>query len=163
MNKQNGSTIIVAMILLTIITLVAVYALEGSNIQSKMVANTIFKTLTYQECRNEQEANVRTYNQGSAREILLDLQQTVGANVFVPTQVFTTDAANPNPPQSEALNVSWSYIRLAPDAREGMDLGSDSQIVTYLYENNCVSQLRFATNDQTLGAAIDGLKANYQK
>ena len=61
MKHQKGSSLVVALIFLTIISLVAVYSLEGSNIQSKMVANSLFSSLTYQECRNEQEANIRYY------------------------------------------------------------------------------------------------------
>ena len=41
----------------------------------KMVANTLFSSITYQECRNEQESNVRFFNinNGAQRETLLNL------------------------------------------------------------------------------------------
>jgi len=41
------------------------------------VANSLFSTLTYQECRNEQEANIRFYNVdgGANRNELIDIRQ----------------------------------------------------------------------------------------
>ena len=62
MQKQRGSSLLFSLIILTIITLVAVYSIEGTAIQSKMVANSLFNTLTYQECRNEQESSIRYFN-----------------------------------------------------------------------------------------------------
>lgn len=160
MNKQQGSSLIVALILLTIITMVAVYSIEGSTIQSKMVASSLFSSLTYQECRNEQEANIRFYNEngGSQRVDLLSLVQTGGsliADSATETKPITSQY-DINPPRS-SISTTWSYVRPAPDARSGyeVELGSISQ--AYLYTNNCIATFRFSTNNQTLGAIVDGL------
>ena len=167
MRLQKGSTLVVSLILLIIITLVAAYALEGSGIQSKMVANTLFTSVTYQECRNEQESNVRFYNRnnGERRNTLLELtkqakqQDPVTGEMIDPTlevDSLTMQHAD-YPPQSDDIDVAWSYLRPVPGASGGYDIDIGSQIKFFLFENNCQSQFRFSINSQTLGASVQGL------
>jgi Tfp pilus assembly protein PilX len=158
MKHQQGSTLVVALIFLTIITLVSVYSLEGSSIQSKMVANSLFSTLTYQECRNEQEANVRFYNIGTNRSTLIDIKET-----GTPIQTNTTlTSQGLNPPKSETINISWRYLSggdaqgIANNAGNNIDTGSS--ITAYVFEHDCIASFRFATNSQTLGAKVEALK-----
>lgn len=156
MKKQSGSTLVIALILLTIITLVAVYSLEGSNIQSKMVANSLFSTLTYQECRNEQEANVRFYsgNNGANRDLLI--QSMVTATPIELSNTIT-EAYATYAPQSD-LNIAWNYIHEAPSGRSGFNLDTESQSKAYLFENKCDATFHFSINRQTLGAIVEGLE-----
>lgn len=168
MKQQNGSTLVVSLVLLTIITLVAVYSLEGSNIQSKMVANSLFSTLTYQECRNEQEANIRFYNAdgGANRNELIDIRQLpetvdpITNETLPPTKKVDsiTMGRGAYTPKSDSITVSWSYIQEAPASRAGYNIDIESQSRAYLYENNCDSEFRFAKNSQTLGAVVEGLE-----
>ncbi len=161
MQNQKGSTLIVSLILLTIITLVAVYSLEGSNIQAKMVANSLFSTLTYQECRNEQEVNVHHYNINSSNRNEL-LQAKVTATPLViegevhgsPTR---TELYVDNHPKSN-LATTWTYIREAPAGRSGFNVDSESQSRAYLFDHGCIARFRFSTNNQTLGAIVKGLE-----
>jgi len=156
-NKQAGSTLVVALVLLTIITMVSLYSLEGTNIQSKMVANSLFTSLTYHECRNEQEANIRYYNTngGINREELLDLRELASP---VLNSVSMTLSNAVHPPKSDSITSTWEYFGEAPASRPGYDLDVESPTVAYIYENNCVAQFRFAQNDQTLGAVVEGLR-----
>jgi hypothetical protein len=167
MKKQTGSSLVVALILLTIITVVAVYSLEGSNLQSKMVANSLFSTLTYQECRNEQEAQIRFYNinGGTNRNTLLAIAGVPpvddGTGNFTAEKIEQADTlteANANHKPKSAISIVWSYIQEAPAAREGFDLGTESATKGYLYENDCLSSFRFSTNSQTQGSIVEGLK-----
>lgn len=160
-NTQEGSSLVVALILLTIITLVAVYSIEGSTIQSKMVASSLFSSLTYQECRNEQEANIRLYNNdgGASRDQLLNLKTpgvppmfSGGASGKTPI----TSAYNSYAAKSDIV-TQWSYIREAPAARGGFNVDTDAPTKAYLYENNCIATYRFSTNNQTTGAIVEGL------
>jgi Tfp pilus assembly protein PilX len=152
---QQGSTLVVSLILLTIITLVAVYALEGSSIQSKMVANSLFSTLTYQECRNEQEAEVRFFNEngGISRSLLITAMAN-NTSYLLPN---TITEAYGNPPDSQ-LNVNWIYIADAPAARTGFNIDNESPSKAYIFEGNCTAVYRFSSNDQTLGAIVEGLQ-----
>ncbi len=159
MNKQTGSTLIISLILLTIISLVAVYSLESGSLQAKMIANSLFSTITYQECRNEQEANVSYYNidSGTHRVDLLDL--IASGNVIEDADTLTEDTTRGDKvvaPDSE-LSIRWAYLREEPAFRDGFDLDTDSQIKTYLYEHDCTATFRFAKNSQTLGAVVDAL------
>ncbi len=167
MKQQTGSSLIVALILLTIITVVAVYSLEGSNIQSKMVSNSLFSTLTYQECRNEQESQVRFYNinEGENVDTLLaiagrPLIDDGNGNLVPQTLDFDdtiTEAYVDYGPESE-IQTSWGYIQDAPAGIGGYNLDTESQNKAYLYENDCISSFRFSTNSQTQGAIVLGLK-----
>jgi len=167
MKQQTGSSLIVALVLLTIITVVAVYSLEGSNIQSKMVANSLFSSLTYQECRNEQEAQIRFYNidGGTNRNTLLAIagvpEVDDGDGNLVPVTIkqedTLTEANSVNPPKS-SISIAWSYIQDAPASREGYDIDTDSPTKAYLYENDCIASFRFSTNNQTQGVTVEGLK-----
>ncbi|MGR6873377.1 pilus assembly PilX family protein [Pseudomonas sp. HK3] len=167
MKQQNGSSLVVALVLLTIITVVAIYALEGSNIQSKMVANSLFSTLTYQECRNEQEAQIRFYNinGGTNRNTLLAIAGKPpiddGNGNLVPlniTQSDTLTEANAMHPPKSAVSIAWSYITLAPASRTGYEIDTESPSKAYLYENDCLSSFRFSQNSQTQGAIVEGLR-----
>jgi Tfp pilus assembly protein PilX len=155
MKHQQGSTLVVSLILLTIITLVAVYALEGSSIQSKMVANSLFSTLTYQECRNEQEAEVRFFNEngGANRSLLI----TAMANDALYQLPDTITEAYTKTPKSE-LSASWAYIADAPAARTGYNIDIESPSKAYIFEGDCTAVYRFSSNDQTLGAVVEGLQ-----
>ena len=160
MNKQNGSSLIVALVLLTIITMVAAYSIEGSTIQSKMVASSLFSSLTYQECRNEQEANIRYYNTdgGSERSELINLIQTeslLEKDSTTENKPITSQYIE-NTPKSR-ITTSWEYIRPAPDARSGYEVELGSISKAYLFDNTCTANFRFSTNNQTLGAIVDGL------
>jgi len=158
MRHQSGSTLVTAMVILTIITLVAVYSLEGSNIQSKMVANSLFSTLTYQECRNEQESNIRLYNidGGKNREQLLALRSAQASGesegTLPPTSIPKTQS------QSD-IAIEWTYLKEQPGGKSGVEVDITSPIRTYQYENDCNATFRFAQNDQTLGALVEGLRS----
>lgn len=166
MKKQHGSTLVVSLVLLTIVTLVAVYALEGTNLQSKMVANSLFGSLTYQECRNEQEANVHFYNDQqedgtSNRGILLNSmtgdQNNRDATLTTP---ITTNAHSDTPgwsPKSTFI-INWQFMRTAPLSRGGHNIDSEGQSKAYLFNHTCTATLSFASNSQTLGAVVEGLR-----
>lgn len=167
MKQQNGSSLIVALVLLTIITVVAVYSLEGSNLQTKMVANSLFSTLTYQECRNEQEAQVLFYNLngGTNRNTLLTIAGVPpvddGNGNLIPAFIKQTDTiteANVTHPPKSSIEIAWSYIQDAPASRSGYDIDTESPTKAYLYENDCLANFRFSTNSQTQGAIVEGLK-----
>mgnify|MGYP000196774458 CR=1 FL=1 len=159
MKKQTGSTLVISLILLTVITLVAVYSLESGSLQAKMITNSLFSTITYQECRNEQEANISFYNldYGKHRVDLLDL--IVSGNAIEEQDTFTEDttrAVGVAAPASD-MAIRWDYLREEPAFRDGFDLDTDSQIKTYLYEHDCTATFGFAQNSQTLGAIVDAL------
>ncbi|WP_396587319.1 hypothetical protein [Bermanella sp. R86510] len=158
MRHQSGSTLVTALVILTIITLVAVYSLEGSNIQSKMVANSLFSTLTYQECRNEQESNIRFYNidGGTKREQLLALRSTQAGGQ---TEGTLPPTSIPKTQSKSDIAIEWSYLNEQPGGKSGVEVDINSPIRTYQYENNCNSTFRFAQNDQTLGALVEGLRS----
>ncbi len=160
MNKEAGSTLVISLIFLTVITLVAVYSLEGSNLQTKMVANSLFSAITYNECRNEQEANVSFYNSsfGSNRTVLLDAMR--GGVDYSQTDTLTesdTRSSSTALPKSD-LSITWSYQRDAPSFRGGYNIDSESQSKAHLFDHNCNATFRFANNNQTLGAVVEGLQ-----
>ena len=155
MNNQQGSSLVVALILLTIITLVTVYALEGSTIQSKMVANSLLSTLTYQECRNEQEANVRHYGTGSNRSDLIDVAEAEGtANIS-----FADGVLRANTTAKSDVQVAWDAVgNLGISGSTGNAIDSASQTITYTLEHECRAVYGFASNSQTIGVRVEALK-----
>lgn len=169
MKNQNGSSIVVALVLLVIITIAAVYSLESSNIQSKMVANSLFSTLTYQECRNEQESQIRFYNQGNgqnlnnlfALELLASNTDENGKEIgkILENEItLTEDVVNPQPPKSD-LNIVWRYIGTGKGvAKGGNSLDEEAPSEDLVFENDCTANFRFSTNSQTLGATVDKLR-----
>ena len=117
-NKQQGASLVVALIMLTIITLVAVYSIEGSTIQSKMVASSLFSTLTYQECRNEQEANIRFYNANSGAQspTLLNLvdEDTNAFNKIMDAFRLPKDTESDKAKRQEAIQAATRHAILTP-------------------------------------------------
>ena len=161
MHNQQGSSLVVALVMLTIITLVAVYSIEGSTIQSKMVASSLFSSLTYQECRNEQESSIRFHNanNGVNRDKLLsnvdNTSTFISAGVGEGNSTFTTEYVI-HPPKS-TISSEWAYLRIDNSFRPGYELDTESQTVAHVFENTCTAQFRFSTNNQTLGVIVDGL------
>lgn len=159
MKNQKGSSLVIALILLTIITLVAVYALEGSATQSKMVANSLLTTLTYQECRNEQEANVRFYNIGTNRSELIGIQQT--GNNIIGGNVITKPGGNGEP--KSTITINWRYLGSGTGGtgiayNAGNNVDTSSPITAYVFEHDCDASYSFAINSQTLGAKVEALQ-----
>jgi hypothetical protein len=176
-NSQKGASLVVALVLMTIITLVAVYSIEGSSMQSKMIANSVFSNITYQECRNEQEANIRFYNDIDTNRVLLlnlmgELEEDGNGDPIqdadgneVPSTIKVGGASGVVPFTQQYLNYNaesdisytWSFVREDNFMLGGSDLGSGATGRLYLFHNDCVSTFRFATNSQTLGVAVQGL------
>lgn len=165
MSKQSGSTLVVSLIFLTIITLVVVYGLEGSNLQSKMVANSLYTGKIFQECRNEQEANVTFYNKnaGENRTELLDIMTlSEEDNPKMGMDGLTKDTKRDGYIESKTeITINWQYIRDAPSFRGGYDLDSESQSKAYLFEHDCDAEFESAniTTSQTLGTVVEGLES----
>ena len=160
MNKQTGSTLVVSLIFLTIITLVVVYSLEGSNLQSKMVANSLFTATIFQECRNEQEANVSFYNSNAGANRAILLNSIVTGTDIETSNTITEDssrATDATLPKSD-LSIQWRFLRVAPAFRGGYDIDNQAQNQANLFEHDCLATFRTSTNSQTLGAVVDGLQ-----
>jgi hypothetical protein len=160
MKHERGSSLIVALILLTIITVVAVYSLEGSNIQSKMVANSLFSTLTYQECRNEQESQIRFFNidNGVNRTPLIAIAEEdpedPDKSTYTPSSSLTK-TADANKVKSD-IDLAWRYLSMT--TRGGYDADSEKVVVNYLYENDCLATFQFSQNSQTQGVYLEALR-----
>lgn len=165
MKNQNGASLVVALIFLTIITLASVYSIEGSTIQSKMIANSLFSSLTYQECRNEQEANIRFFNSGSNVETLIDLADTKDSDGNHPVMAFGLNEDNLpfttqytlHPAKSEITHV-WTYVGDGTSAGSGQEVGEDAPTAQEKFENTCQSSFRFSKNNQTMGVNVTRLK-----
>ena len=162
MKAQNGWTLVTSLVFLLMITVITVYTLEGSNIQSKMVANSLTTTLTYQECRNEQEAQLLRYNSNKADlGTLLSIAGVPEDEIFADTlatlNTAQTELNNTTPPKS-TITVSWSYVKEAPARRGGYNIDTESQFKSYLYETNCEATYSLNSNSQTLGAVANGLR-----
>ncbi len=165
MHKQQGSTLLVSLVLLTIVTLVAVYALEGTNLQSKMVANSLFGSLTYHECRNEQEANVHFYNDheadGTSKRIILLNSMTADedsrdSKLSEPITSGSHTDNSESTPESEFI-IDWRFVRTAPQSRGGYNIDTEGQSKAYLFDHTCTATFRFASSAQTLGTVVEGL------
>ena len=156
MKHQKGFTLIFALIFLSIITIVVIYSLEGSSLQSKMIVNSMIKNQVYQECRNELDANMVYYNRLRAR---IELLEHVGRPDEFDGTVMSDDHGSSNPPKSQ-LEVTWRYIKQdnASSGASGNTIDTTASAVSYLFEVDCESSLRFAEESQTLGAGVGSLK-----
>lgn len=154
--SERGMTLIFALIILTVITIVVVFNLEGSNLQSRMIVSSMIKNQVYQECRNELEANMIFYNRDGARDALL---QEVGNTAGFAGQVLSDDLGSSHPPKS-TLDVQWRYIKQdnASSGASGNTIDTTATAVRHLFEVDCTAALRFAEESQTQGTTIDGLK-----
>lgn len=169
LQNQNGSTLVIALVFLLIITVAAVYSLESSTIQSRMVNNSLFTTLTYQECRNEQEAQLLRFNidEGAAIGPLLSIagipEDALEADnykeILDDLNVTQSTIQNNHPPKS-TISVAWSYIQDAPAGKDGFDIDTESQFKSYVYETDCNAEFNTTSNSQTLGAIVSGLKSS---
>lgn len=156
MKHQKGFTLIFALIFLSIITIVVIYSLEGSSLQSRMIVNSMIKNQVYQECRNELDANMIYYNRQGTRDELL---AHVGSPDEFDGTVMSDDHGNSNPPKSH-LEPVWRYLKQdnASSGASGNTIDTTASSVSHLFEIDCTSTLRFAEESQTLGVSVNGLK-----
>lgn len=159
MKNQSGSTLVVSLILLTIITLVTVYLLEGTTLQSKMIVNSLASRIAYQDCRNEQEANVRIYNED--RTLLVQsIDTTVSEDSPLRTSqtMSYSEDKDQKAPQSESIEINWNYIGDKPASRGGYNIDSESPSTASVFEHTCTAVKNAASNSQLLGATVDVLQ-----
>lgn len=158
MREQRGSTLLISLVLLTVITLVTVYLLEGTTLQSKMIANSLASSIAYRDCRNEQEANVRIYNADRA-PLIKSMTAAKDAELTTSqTKKYSGEEGEPTAPKSDSIVIDWNFIGIDPTSRGGYNIDSESQSRPFIFENDCTATLNFASNSQVLGASVDGLQ-----
>ncbi len=158
MRTQRGSTLLVSLVLLTIVTLVTVYLLESTTLQSKMIVNSLATSITYRDCRNEQEANVRIYNADRTKLIQSMTAEKHEDLTTSQTKKYAEGDDSPTPPKSDSIAIDWRYVRNDPTSRGGYNLDTESQSRAFIFEHDCTATLNFASNTQVLGATVDGLQ-----
>lgn len=158
MSSEKGSTLVVSLVMLTLITLVTIYMLEGSTLQSKMIVNTLSSSIAYQDCRNEQEAHVRKFNLDRADLIKSMTAADKPASLITPITTAYGAETGAAKPKSK-LTVDWRFIANNPSARGGYNLDSESQSQAFVFENDCTAVKSLSSNSQVLGAVVDGLES----
>ncbi len=158
MKNEKGSTLLVSLVLLTIITLVTVYLLESTTLQSKMIVNSLASSITYQDCRNEQEANVRIYNADRTKLIQSMTADKHEDLTTSQTKQYAGGEGSPTAPKSDSIAIDWRFVKNDPTSRGGYNLDTESQSRAFVFEHDCIATLNFASNAQVLGATVDGLQ-----
>lgn len=139
--KQKGSTLIVALVILSIMTLVATFAMQNSGIQSRMVANSIHTAESFRAASNENNSQYRTYNDFNALVKLVFAKAVVGANQLDEiTQ-----------PKSSTVTATFEYVGECPTCLVGEELGADKEVL--LFEFTADAETGGAESNQTIGTS----------
>lgn len=156
MKREKGMTLVFALVLLAVITVVVVYSLEGSSLQSRMIVNSMISNQVYQECRNELEANMIYYNRQGIRDELLEQVNNVDG---FDGKVLSDDLGSSNPPKSQ-LSTYWRYVKQdnASAGASGSTIDTTATSVHHIFEIDCNASLRFASESQTQGTSVNGLR-----
>ncbi|MCP5325054.1 MAG: hypothetical protein H7A09_01855 [Oceanospirillaceae bacterium] len=146
--KQKGSTLVVALVILSIMTLVATFAMQNSGIQSRMVANSIHTAESYRAANNENNGQYRTYNNFDELSKLTVAKSVKGANLL----------NNVTQPDNTTLNASFEYMGECPTCLIGEELGADKEVL--LFEFTADAKTGGAESNQTIGTAALAPKMN---
>lgn len=150
MKNQSGATLVIALSLLAIITLSVVYSLESSNIQSRMVANSVYSLRTYQATSNELSAFIRNLEENDQdRANLLSNLSAVGAVI------------NPSPetsPVGVALGNEVIFTGKYKKGGHGGEVSTDTPAEFPVYELTSRGEFSSAISNQSIGFGIQKLK-----
>lgn len=145
MKKQSGATLVIALSLLTIITLSVVYSLENSSIQSRMVANSVYSLRTYQATNNELSALIRAWNTDPS----LIVNNTNPETVNTPNVITT--------PARVGLRNELIFKNKYAIGKQGNEIGVDAPVQYPLYEASSRGTHSFAVSNQSIGFMIHKL------
>lgn len=140
MKKQKGATLVVALSLLTVITLVAVYTMENSSIQSRMLVNSVVSYSAYHDANNELLGQVRYFDTADGLAELLSYEATPP----------TAPLAGRSTPVHTNLVTDLIYTdRLYPCTSD--ELGVDSPVECPVFEITSVGEQRSSISNQSVG------------
>lgn len=137
--KQKGSTLIVALVILSIMTLVATFAMQNSGIQSRMVANAISTAESFRASNNENNAQYSYYN---------DFTKLTKLTEFKIAEKPTALDTLTEPPEV-TLTASVDYLYECPTCWQGEELGTDKEVL--LFEFTSDAEIGNAESNQTIG------------
>ena len=147
MRKQKGATLIIALSLLTIITLVAVYTIENSSLQGRMVSSSIISYNAFQDVNNELMSKLRFYDDADNYSDLLELE--VENTVHSITTVSS--------PANTALVNSLIYTG-EKVVCEGSEIHEGAGISCPIFEMTSIGNLRSSISNQSLGLKAQRLE-----
>lgn len=147
MKNQSGATLVIALSLLAIITLSVVYSLESSNIQSRMVANSVYSLRTYQATSNELSAAIRAFNNDPSN--LLNNQSRAGV-VYTPVPTTT--------PVGVVISNELIFLDRYDSNTGGNEVSVDSPVEYPLYELTSRGEFSAAVSNQSMGFKVQKLK-----
>jgi hypothetical protein len=139
--KQRGSTLVVALVILSIMTLVATFAMQNSGIQSRMVANSVHTAEAFRDANNENNGQYRQYNDFVELPKLAAAKAVVGANVLVAATA----------PAHSTISANFEYMGECPTCMIAEEVGSDKEVL--LFEFTADAQTGGAESNQTIGTA----------
>jgi len=151
MKNQKGATLVVALSLLTIITLVAVYTIESSTIQGRMISNSALTYSVFQDAHNELLAVVRYYDNSNNLSELLEFDEESNPHTL---------EENRSTPNNTAINSTLINTgRNSPCFED--EVGVDSPTECPIFEVTSVGTRRSSVSNQSMGVyakklAIDG-------
>lgn len=140
MNKQKGATLVVALSLLTIITLVAVYTMENSSIQSRMLVNSVVSYSAFQDTNNELMGQVRYFDTPDGLAELLGYEATPP----------TAPLSNRSTPVHTTIATDLIYTdRKYPCSSD--EVGVDSPVECPIFEVTSIGEQRSSISNQSVG------------
>lgn len=137
--KQQGSILVVALVILAIMTVVATFAMQNSGIQSRMVANAIHTEVAFRDANNENNAQYHQYNNFSKLPKLAAAKAVVGANVLVAATA----------PAHSTISANFEYMGECPTCMIAEEVGSDKEVL--LFEFTADAKTGGAKSNQTIG------------
>lgn len=140
--KQQGSILVVALVILAIMTLVATFAMQNSGIQSRMVANAIHTEVAFRDANNENNAQYHIYNDFDKLPKLALAKASKGAKQLT---LATT------PYSGTTISASYQYNGVCPTCMIGEEVGSDKEVL--LFEFTADAKVGGAQSNQTIGTS----------
>lgn len=145
MKRQTGAALIIALSLLAVITLSVVYAMENSSIQSRMVANSVYTSRTYQATNNELSAAIFAWDQDP--ELIIN---NTDADIVYKPNALTS-------PSGVVIRNELIFTDRYMIGKQGNEISTDSPVEYPLYELGSRGSYSYATSNQSIGFVIQKL------
>jgi len=142
-NSQNGSALLICLVLLTVLSLVGVSSMENTMLEEKMSANTQFKIQAFHSTQNEIDEQYTALGENST-PIVTSMDGDVA---------MTGISYNTGMSTVSGLSFIGEYERKARLQEQIQSLGSSKVLITELTVTS-VSTNSGASSQQTLGTEL---------
>lgn len=147
-SKQRGSTLIVCLVILTVLTFLGLNSMTDNNLQSVMVRNNQLQLLAYNTALSEINAQIDLINRGNDNTLLLGaMNDSAGERPLLQDELLMRGANNPFTQQMMMAYVGGSTVaNCSVSTCRGLrfEISSDALLLSTNTQSNQIQGIEYS-------------------